>query len=329
MAEFLDQREINALLSAIDEGQIDGEAFAADETSNVVLYDFRRPERVSKEDARALEALHDGVARSLGASVSSLVRTIVDVRLASVEQSTYGEFIVSLPNPTCFYLLEAEALKGNLILELDPGVVFPILDRMLGGGREPPTTPERPVTEIEQRLIDRVVDRALDALAESWRVIQEVELTVVQKETNPQLVQVLPASEVVVVITYEMTFGEATGTIHQCVPVAVFEPIMNRISRTSRLDYLRRGADGGHAHAIARAIERAPMDLTVYLAETTITVDDLANLRVGDVLKTDKPVNETLLLTVNGKPKMRGRAGQHRGRKALLISETAGPRDRV
>lgn len=330
MPEVLDQKEIDALLSAVDAGQVDlDEAQPLASPSAVRLYDFRRPERVSKEHLRALEAMHEAFARSLGASLSTFIRSIVEARVASVEQCTYGEFILALGSPTCFYLLNTRPIEGNLILELSPSLLFPILDRLLGGGREAPIIPPRPVTEIEQRLADRLVERALKALAQAWQSVQPMELTIAQRETNPQLIQVLPAGEVVVWLAFEITIGETRGTLNLCLPYAVIEPIMNRISRASRLDFLRREPDGQNAPIISEAIARAPIELTVYVAETTITVGDLLDLKVGDILKTDKGADTSLLVTVEGRPKFRGRAGQHRGRKALIIDQLAAPHDRI
>jgi flagellar motor switch protein FliM len=330
MDDVLDQKELDALLAAVDGGQVDlAEAPAGPYAQEVALYDFRRPERVSKDHLRALEGLHEGFARTLGASLSSFLRTIVDVRVVSVEQCSYGEFILSLPNPTCFFLLGAKPMEGNPILELNPGIVFPILDWLLGGGREPVHVPQRPVTEIEQRLVNRLVERALKALAESWSAVQEIELAVLQNETNPQLIQVLPAGEGVVLLTFEITIGEASGLMNLCLPFAVIEPIMNRIVHATQADYLERQSDPRIVESIAQRLDGAPVELAVHLAQTAITVGDLLHLAVGDVLKTEKPADATMLVTVEGRPKFRGLAVQHRGRKAVHITAPAGPRDRI
>jgi len=329
MPDVLNSRDIDALLVAVDRGAVDLAGEPADDELAVAVYDFRRPERVSKDHLRALEGLHEGFARTLGGSLSTFMRAIVDVRVASVEQCTYGEFILMLPNPTCLYLLGVEPIESHMILELGPSIVFPMLDRLLGGGREPPLVPDRPVTEIESRLIGRVVDRALKALAECWSAVGEMELSVLQMETNPPMVQALPAGEVVVLVTLEATLGEASGMMHLCIPFAVVEPLMDRLARARQLDRHRHEPVRQNADRVARAIGHAPMRVTAYLAETAITVGDLMNLRIDDIIKTDKPAEATLLVTVEGKPKFRGRPAQHRGKKAVLIADRAGPRDLI
>ncbi len=132
---------------------------------SISVYDFKRPERVSKEQMRAFQSLHDGFSRELGAALSSMLRSIVEVKLISVDQLTYSEFVFSLENPTCFNLLESSGLDGHMILDINPSIIFPFVDRLLGGGREErPNIPNRPLTDIEIRIVSRITDLALRGL---------------------------------------------------------------------------------------------------------------------------------------------------------------------
>ncbi len=172
MADALDQSEIDALLSAAMEEEAGGAAPVRHAAAPVAIdkdvspYDFKRPERVSKDQMRTLEAIHEGFARNLGASLSGFLRTIIEVRVATIEQLTYSEFIHSLPNPTNFNLLTAEPLEGQLCLEISPLITYPIIDRLLGGSNSALFIPQRPMTLIELRLIRRITDRALSCLTE-------------------------------------------------------------------------------------------------------------------------------------------------------------------
>ena len=130
----------------------------------VTPYDFKRPERVGKEQMRALQSLHEGFGRNFGAALSALLRSIVEVKLTSVDQLTYGEFVFSLENPTCFNLLRAEPLEGNLILDINPSILYPIIDRLLGGGKDAGPISRRPLTEIELRLVGRITGLFLQEL---------------------------------------------------------------------------------------------------------------------------------------------------------------------
>ncbi len=167
MSDVLSQAEVENLLSAMDRsagaaadagsakagprapGAVAGGPKSRDK---ITPYDFKRPERVGKEQMRALQSLHEGFGRNFGAALSGLLRSIVEVKLTSVDQLTYSEFVFSLENPTCFNLLTAEPLEGNLILDINPSILYPIIDRLLGGGKESRPLARRPLTEIELRL---------------------------------------------------------------------------------------------------------------------------------------------------------------------------------
>ena len=173
--EVLSQGEIDDLLTTIDSSTPDAETAVSQQkpavnerASEVVIYDFKRPERVSNDQMRSLQMLHEVLARKLGASLSSYLRDIVEVKLASVEQLTYSEFILSLPNPTCFNLISCEPLDGQMVLEINPNIVYPIIDKLLGGNKASTEClmPEREMSEIEWRLMARTIDDTLTFLRE-------------------------------------------------------------------------------------------------------------------------------------------------------------------
>ena len=163
VGDVLSQAEVESLLTAMEggpkklpdlpESSLPDLAPLARPREKVTPYDFKRPERVGKEQMRALQTLHEGFGRNFGAALSGLLRSIVEVKLTSVDQLTYSEFVFSLENPTCFNLLRAEPLEGNLILDINPSILYPIIDRLLGGGRDPGPIARRPLTEIELRLV--------------------------------------------------------------------------------------------------------------------------------------------------------------------------------
>src|SRR5215470_15732967 len=163
--EILSQSEVESLLSAMEgapAAPTHGSAATANDPrparhrEKVVPYDFKRPERVGKDQMRALQSLHEGFGRNFSAALSALLRSIVEVKLTSVDQLTYSEFVFSLENPTCFNLLKADPLEGHLILDINPSILYPIIDRLLGGGRDSSIVTRRPLTEIELRLVSRI-----------------------------------------------------------------------------------------------------------------------------------------------------------------------------
>ncbi len=337
MAEVLDQAEVDALLAAVDSGQIDQQTaevlsppgVKAGATKDVRLYDFKRPERVSKDQIRALEAIHEGFCRNFGASLSAFLRTIIEVRVATVEQLTYSEFIHSLPNPTCFNLLSAHPLEGQMCMEISPLIIYPVIDRLLGGSNNDLFIPQRPLTSIEWRLVGKITDRALQSLNEAWSNLVEVEFEVPAVESNPHLVQIVAPNEVVVVIGFELKMGPRAGTMSLCIPFNVVEPVMGKLAAQSWLSYKKKGVNSEQLGKIQHNIASATVELKAFLAETTIALRDLMTLQPGDLLMADKNANEDLKILVEGKTKYAGRLGRFRKNKAIRITRQTAPDERL
>ena len=268
---------------------------------------------------RALQTLHEGFGRNFGAALSGLLRSIIEVKLTSVDQLTYSEFVFSLENPTCFNLLKAEPLEGNLILDINPSILYPIIDRLLGGGREAGPMARRPLTEIELRLVSRITSLFLAELRHAWENVLELELEVVQVESNPQLVQIVPPNEVVVLISFELTIGDVRGMMNLCIPYNSIERIGGKLSANSWVAYGRRQATPETVEQLSRTICSSLVDVNVQLARTRIGMGELIGLRVGDIVTTEKDVNNPVVVSVQGVPKYQARLGSFKGHKAISI----------
>jgi len=328
MADILDQGEIDALLAAVsadESGPAPGVAASSPGTSvrEVSVYDFKRPERVSKDQMRALQAIHESFARNFGASLSAFLRAMVETRVATAEQLTYSEFIHSLPSPTCFTLLSAPQLSGQLCLEISPLIVFPIVDRLLGGTNTDIFIPQRPLTAIEMRLVSRIIDRALKNLSEAWSELVEVAFEVAGSESNPHLVQIVAPNEVVVVIGFEIKVGARAGTMSICIPFNVIEPVIGKLATQSWLAYTRGTTSSDQLRCVKHNLRLAQVGVTAYLGQTRMTVMDLLSLAPGDIIRLDKLVERDLILQVRGQNKFAGRLGQLRGNKAFQITRQA------
>jgi len=332
MADVLDQSEVDALLAAVESGEVDERqgaprgASSADQRE-AHLYDFKRPERVSKDQMRALESLHENFGRNLGASLSSFLRTIVEVRVATIEQLTYSEFIHSLPNPTNFNLLGCEPLEGQMCLEISPLIIYPIIDRLLGGSNNEMFIPQRPLTLIELRLIRKITDRALAELTTIWSTLVPVKFSLKDVESNPHLVQIVAPNEVIVVIGFELRMGPRAGTMSLCIPFNVIEPIMGKLATQGWLAYRRAQPDEDQSQMVMRRVDAAKVELRAYLAETSITVRELLGLQPGDIIQTGKPAAEEVLLRIEGKNKFAARVGKHKDGRAVKITRQVSPGD--
>ncbi len=328
MADVLDQSEVDALLAAVETGGVDSAAEqfstkASRSNKEVHSYDFKRPERVSKEQMRALEGIHDSFARNFGALLSGYLRTIVEIRVATAEQLTYSEFIHSLPNPTNFNLLVAEPLEGQMCLEISPLIIYPIIDRLLGGSNSELYVPQRPLTLIEQRLVKRITDRALISLTEAWNELVEIEFKITEVESNPHLVQIVAPNEVVVVLGFEIKMGGRAGTMSLCIPFNVIEPVMGKLLSQGWLAYQRRTAPEDKSKELGQSINATWVTVDAYLAETTITMSELMTLQVGDIIQTTKPADGEIILQVEGENKFAAKLGRHKDNLAAKITRRA------
>ncbi len=338
MAKVLDKSEVDELLAAVDAGpampppqpeRIFSRNRHPGEAVEIKVYDFKRPERVSKDQMRALQTLHEAFARNFGAALSGFLRTICEVKVAACEQTTYAEFIASLPNPTSFNLLSLPPLEGKMCLEISPLIVYPIIDRLLGGSNTELFIPQRPMTMIETRLIHKITDRALEALSEAWENVRKLEFTLSESESNPQLVQIVPPNEVTVVIGFELKMGSRAGTMSLCLPYNVIEPLLEDLTKRSWTQVGRTGGSEEFSRRIAGRLGQAALDVSGLLAETTITLRDLLTLGEGDFILTDKPATAPVVLCVGGEKKYHATLGQFRNARSLRVVRPVAPGDHV
>lgn len=335
MSEVLDQSEVDALLAAVsttEPGSVNEFAPGLEmeqAAGELAIYDFKRPERVSKDQMRALQSIHESFARNFGASLSAFLRTIVEIRVATTEQLTYSEFIHSLPSPTCFNLVSAEQLSGQLCLEISPLIVFPIVDRLLGGTNSDIFIPQRPLTTIELRLVNRITERAMANLSEAWSELLKVQFDIAGTESNPHLVQIVAPNEVVVVIGFELKVGARAGTMSLCIPFNVIEPVIGKLAAQSWLSYSQHDANSDELKHVKQTLNRAPIEVRAFLAQTRITVRELLSLAPGDILRTEKLQDRDFVLRIAGRNKFAGKLGQLRGNKALRLTRKCAPEENL
>ena len=321
--DVLSQAEVESLLSAMDGRDSEIVADAANsrfkQREKISPYDFKRPERVGKEQMRSLQTMHEAFGRNFGAALSALLRAIVELKLTSVDQLTYSEFVFSLENPTCFNLINAAPLEGQLILDINLSLLFPIIDRLLGGGTDATPPARRPLTEIELRLVSRITDLFCKEMKQAWEGVLDLNLAVDHVESNPQLVQIVPPNEVVVLISFELTIGDARGMMNLCIPFNSIERISAQLSANSWVSYGKKSATPENIRRISSQLTGAVVEVVVDLAETSISTSDLIGLRVGDIIATEKDVERPLVVSVEGRPKFHAKPGAFKGRKAIQV----------
>ncbi len=322
---ILDQDQVDALLRAVDSGDIDTLSQSTTPTEvdqSVHVYDFKRPERVGKDQLRALERLHEVFARNVSASLSSFLRAVVECSLEEIEQATYQEFTLAAPKTTCLSFLSAEPLEGEVILEINPRVVFVMFDKLIGGSTSRSLTPEREMTDIEWKVMEGVLNRLRDQLRAAWEGVAEIHFKYTSHETNPQLAQTIAPNEPVVLITFEIAIGgEESGNMTLCLPHNVIEPVLNRMSTL----WFGRNLHGTEqaSNYIRSKLTDAPVKAQVVMNETFIKARDLLHLSVGDVIPLPHSIHDPVHVVIDNKVKFRGTPGvfEKRNRKAVRITE--------
>jgi len=283
-------------------------------------YNFRRPDRVSKEQLRSLHFLHDRFAVNVSTSLSVFLRAMTEVNIGAVEQFTYGEFLMSLPDPTAFYAVRLSPLDGLGAFEINPSIAFTMVDRMLGGAGQA-AAPSRALTEIEQNVLDAVVRLLLEHLMETWRAIGDVQFKIHGRETRPQMLQVSGPNEVVIVLAFDCKIGDRRGAFRLCIPAAAIESMEKKV------------AQGWHrtrpeatplqiAHLQAN-LGRVPVTVTALL-ETSFEARELLALREGDVVALGRSAADPVDVHVGDVFRFAGRLiGGERG-VAVRIEQVSG-----
>lgn len=320
MADVLSQNEIDALLSALSSGA-DAEELKEEETKKKVkIYDFRRPNKFSKDQIHTLQVIFENYARSLGTFLSAQMRTVISMEVLSVEQLSYEEFVRSIPNPTILNVFSLYPLEGNSIMEINPNLGFAFLDRLMGG---PGNAPERVrgLTEIEQTVMERIGQRMLDYLREPWSSIVDIDPVVERIETNPQFTQLVSPSEIMIIVSIETKMVDLLGMVNICIPYLVLEPIMEKLS--VHFYYSSSGQKGSPeaVDAIRKKIENTKVPVKVVLGKTIITVKDLLELKVGDVIPVNRNVNEELEVFIGQRPKFLGKPGLFSNKYSIQITQ--------
>ena len=338
MTNSLNSSQVEALQEALAAGNVpSGEAgvFCIDRNGAacppIMDYDFKRPERISKDQIRSLQTLHESFARNVASQWTGLLRTIVEIEIVNVEQMTYAEYTGTLANPTCFGLVRPDTLEGTVCLELSPDIFYPIVDRLMGGGGATPYIPDRPLTLIEQRLARSVLHRAMSPLSDAWTTVRAVRFALEEIESNPLIMQVVPPNEVVIAFEFNVRSSGFSGTMTLCVPFTVIEPLVDELGRRSWAfvsgDGVVRSGTPSETGSMARHIGKAGLEVTATLAETTMTLSELQSLSVGDLILTGRASDAPAVLEVEGQSKYHVVPGMHRGTRVVRVTEAVDPAD--
>jgi flagellar motor switch protein FliM len=308
---MLSQEEIDSVFRKKQPGR--------EESVPAQMYDFRRPDRIAKDQLRAIHLLHENFARSLASSLSAYLRAYVAVNLISVEQLAFMEFTQVLPSPTSMVALGMKPYDGSAVLELNPSLVFPVLEMLLGGTGQSPTRPEREITEIEQSILDGVLRIILNDLRTAWQAVANIEFAIESHETEPQLLQILAPNEAVVAISMEVRIGEMAGIMNLGIPSITVKMLRQKFDQQWSI---RKTGSSEEQHArVLRLIQPARITAESKLQGPTLSVESLLDMKEGDVLAFDYPIQRPLDLMLNGAYKYRGEIVTSGRKRAFQVLE--------
>ncbi|EMW2614556.1 flagellar motor switch protein FliM [Campylobacter jejuni] len=323
MAEILSQEEIDALLEVVDDNTdtpIASNSKDEKDERNIVVYDFKRPNRVSKEQLRTIKGIHDKLARNLASQISSMMRSIVETKLHSVDQMTYGEFLMSLPSPTSFNVFSIKPLDGNCVLEINPSIAFPMIDRLLGGQGDSYEA-SRELTDIELNLLDSILRIIMQRLKESWATVTEIYPSIEAKESSPNVVQIVSQNEIVIMVVMEIIIGNSSGMVNICYPVVHLESILSRLANRDIMMMGETSAKKSRNKELKTLIGRAEVVYEAILGKTLINVHEFLELKQGDILRLDREADDKAIVSIDKKDVFLAQIGLHRFRKSIKILE--------
>jgi len=317
VAEVLAQEEIDALLkNTSSEDQKEEEREADKETA--YLYDFKHPNRVTKDQLRNLRTIHESFSRMLATYLTTLLRTIVDVNLLSVDQVTFLEFTMAMSNPGCIWVFKLEEYEGKGIIEVSPDLILLTIERLFGGeGKQSGET--RSLSIIEQNVASKIIERCLSIYDEAWAKATPVETKLVSFEMNPQFAQVAPPSETAVVMFLEIKVHNTTFPMNICFPYYVLDPIIQKLTANSWLGFSVMQKTGEDKQKAVDSVKNLEVTITVNLGHTALSVQELLNLEIDDVLVLDTKIDKPFKVIIGEKERFYANVGREGKKLAIRI----------
>jgi flagellar motor switch protein FliM len=317
MSKILNQDEVDALLRGISGGEIETEDETTAPEDGVVTFDLANQDRIIRGRMPVLEIINDRFSRLATSALANTMRKRVDVNPISIDMSKFGDFMRSLPVPTSINIFKIEPLRGNALLVVDTRLVFSLVENFFGGAGSQPKIEGRDFTPIEQSIITKVVKIILANLEDAWRPVHEVSVELIRSEINPQFATIVPPSDVVVVISFEVELETALGSLVLALPYATIEPIRSKLYAAFQTERLE--VDHAWISRFRDRLKETPINVTVTLGSTQITGRQLLDMRVGDILLLDQDEDDLFMAYVQGVLKFQGLPGFVKGNKAFKV----------
>ncbi|MBI5428478.1 MAG: flagellar motor switch protein FliM [Nitrospinae bacterium] len=320
MSQVLSQNEVDALLRGVSEGAVETETEAPEEVSGVVPYDLTSQEKIVRGRLPTLDIINQMFSRLYRNSFSTLMRKSADVSTVSTDTVKFGEFLRSLPVPSSLHVFRMEPLRGFGLMVVESKLVFSLVDTFFGGsGSSEYKITGRDFSAIEIRMTKNVVLTALQDLEKAWKQVHPITTNYVRSEVNPQFAAIVPPTDVVLVILFDIEMEGVAGTITLCIPYAAVEPILPKLKAQFQSEQME--VDQVWVRRLREELMRTEVEVVVDLGEAPVTPKRLLQLKVGDTLMLGNDVSDPLFMMVEGVPKFKVFPGVSRGNKAVQITQ--------
>lgn len=325
MNQVLSQSEVDALLAAVSEGEIDTDGSSsggAKDDRVVVVYDLTSQDRIIRGRLPQLDVIYEKFMRAFRVSLSSALRKIASLNHASTDFLKFGEFINTLPMPTCMSVLRFSTLRGSALFVIESKLAYALVDSFFGGDDRPYSKVEgKDFTPIEISIVRKVVDLAIDDLEAAWESIHPIECSFVRTEVNPQFVGIVPPTDVVIASAFDVELENANGTITLVIPYSTIEPIKQKLSTGFQVESDQTDKKLWTS-IIKDQLLDTELDVKVNLGQSEISLNELMNLKVGDVIPLDQDANGEFDILVQEVRKYKGLYGVYHGSVAMQITKS-------
>jgi flagellar motor switch protein FliM len=333
MNQVLSQSEVDALLAAVSDGQVkSAESLDGATTENtrlsskaddrkIVPYDLTSQDRIIRGRFPQLEVIYEKFMRAFRVSLSSSLRKIASITHTSTEFLKFGEFIITLPLPTCMSVLRFGNLRGSAIMVIESKLAYALVDSFFGGAERPYTKIDgKDFTPIELSIVQKVVQLGINDLESAWASVEKINCSFVRTEVNPQFVGIVPPTDIVITSTFDVELENATGAISFVLPYATIEPIKQKLATGFQVESDQTDKKIWTAIIKSQLLDTS-VEVRVNLGETEIQLKDLMNLKVGDVIPLDQDATGEFNINVEDVPKFKGYYGIHHGTVAVQVTQ--------
>ncbi|MDP6336226.1 MAG: flagellar motor switch protein FliM [Nitrospinaceae bacterium] len=320
MGEVLSQGEVDALLRGVSEGEVETESDQPEEVSGVTPYDLTSQEKIIRGRLPTLDIINQMFSSLFRNTFSSMLRKAADVSTVSTDTIKFGEFLRSLPVPSSLHIFRMEPLRGHGLMVVESKLVSAIVDTFFGGtGSQEAKITGRDFSAIEIRMTKNVVLSALKDLEKAWKPVHAVSTNYVRSEVNPQFAAIVPPTDIVLVILFDIELENISGSITICLPYAAIEPIIPKLKAQFQSEEME--IDQVWVRRLRTELLQTEVEMVAELGVSDTTPGRLLEFKVGDTIMLGNDVTDPLFIKVEGVPKFKGFSGVSRGTKAIQVTE--------